>query len=101
MDQTVINIIMAISLFVGGVILSAIGWFANSIWSKQQEHDRRFTSLEVKLAGEYVSNSELTIISNELKTYVTSAVGPLHTELVYIRNRVDNLPQRRASDPHV
>lgn len=99
MDQTVINIILAVFLFLGGVAMTAIGWFANTIWTRLHEQERRMNSLEIKLAGEYVSNPELTEAINDIKQIVNQAIIHMNDNLVYIRNRIDGMPQRRESDP--
>ncbi len=98
MDQTVINIILAVFLFLGGVAMTAIGWFANTIWTKLQEVERRQTAHEVRVAGDYVSNSELVSVIADIKSTMLHLVAPIQSDLGYIRTRVDGIPQRRESD---
>lgn len=99
MDQTVINIILAVFLFLGGVAMTAIGWFANTIWTRLHEQERRMNSLEIKLAGEYVSNPELAKAVEDITANFSRFISTVSADLSYIRHRLDGLPQRRLGDP--
>jgi len=80
MDQTTINLI-------GGAIMAGLGWFARTMWDKQEAHSKELADFRVLVAGEYVSNHRLNHVLVELKE-----------DLRYIRARLDETPQRRQSD---
>jgi uncharacterized coiled-coil protein SlyX len=92
MDQATLNIIV-------GTILAALGWFARMLWDRMREQEQRLNELEVRLAGEYVSNVDLAQAISDMKAVVQTLIGPVQENLQYIRARVDGLPQRRAGDP--
>lgn len=92
MDQTVINLI-------GAGIMAGLGWFANTLWTRLNDHEKRMNELAVKLAGEYVQSVELAQAITEIKALITTLVAGVHSDLAYIRHRVDGLPLRRQSDP--
>lgn len=98
MDQTLINIALALFIFIGGLIMGALGWFARTIWDKLQEQDRRINDLEVKLVGGYVSHNDLAGAINDIKAAVVQVSAEFRNDITYIRARVDNLPQRREGD---
>lgn len=81
MDQGTINII-------AGALMAALGWFARSLWERQQAHSKELADVRVLIAGDYVSNAKLNIILAELKG-----------DLLYIRERLDETPRRRHGDP--
>lgn len=99
MDQTVINIMLAITLAVGGVITTAIGWFARTLWDRLRELENRVTTNEVLVARDYVSSAELASVIVDMKAAMVAVVQPIQSNIEYIRHRVDGIPQRRQSDP--
>jgi hypothetical protein len=101
MDQTLINIALTIALGIGGVVMGAIGWFARTLWDRIQEHSKEIADIRVKLAAEYVSNSELANAVSDIKDSVRNMTMEMKADIGYIRNRLDGLPQRRQSDPSV
>lgn len=97
-DQTLINIAMAIVLAIGGIITGAIGWFARTLWDRLRELENRVTANEITVARDYVSSSELASVISDVKAAMVAVVQPIQSNIEYIRNRVDNIPQRRQSD---
>lgn len=98
MDQTLINIALALFIFIGGLIMAVLGWFARTIWDKLQEQDKRMTGIEVRLARDYVSTVELTSAIHDIKMVVAGVAAEFRNDITYIRARVDGLPQRRQGD---
>lgn len=80
MDQGTINII-------AGALMAALGWFARSLWERQQAHSKELADVRVLIAGDYVSNAKLNLVMSELKG-----------DLIYIRERLDETPRRRHGD---
>jgi hypothetical protein len=80
MDQTTINII-------GSALFAALGWFARTLWERQQAHSKELADVRVMIAGDYVSNARLNLMMSEIKS-----------DLRYIRDRLDETPQRRHGD---
>lgn len=80
MEQTVINII-------AGVICAVGGWFANALYVQVRELAKEVSELKVEVAGKYVTRDTLAAVMGELKEDVR-----------YIRERLDETPQRRRSD---
>lgn len=80
MDQMTINIL-------AGGAFAALGWFARTLWDRQEAHSKELASVRVMIAGEYVSNNKLNEVMKELKG-----------DLRYIRDRLDETPQRRQTD---
>ena len=99
MDQTLINIALALFIFAGGLVMGALGWFARTLWDQLKEHTKEIAELRVKLAAEYVSNLELATAIIDMKGIVSAMVADIRNDIGYIRNRVDGLPQRRQGDP--
>lgn len=98
MDQTLINIALTVSMAVGSLIMGGIGWFANTLWSKLQDLERRQNSHEVKVAGEYVSSRELADVLTDIKEVMATMASEVRQDMHYIRNRIDGMPQRRQDD---
>lgn len=80
MDQVTINMLAAAAF-------AALGWFARTLWERQEAHSKELAEVRVMIAGEYVSNLKLSEAMRELKG-----------DLRYIRDRLDETPQRRQSD---
>lgn len=80
MDQTLIN-------YLGGAVLAALGWFARTIYDKQEAQAKSLNDFKVEVARDYVSNPELA-----------NALGDIRDDLKYIRDRLDS-PNRRHTDP--
>ena len=82
MDQTTINLL-------GGAVMAGLGWFARTLWDKQDAHGRDLSDFKVKVATEYVANSTFTRVMDDVRGDVR-----------YIRDRIDEIqtPQRRQSD---
>lgn len=99
MDQTVINILGGIAMVVGGVIMSALGWFARTLWDRLRELENRVTANEILVARDYVSSTELASVIVDMKAAMVAVVQPIQSNIEYIRHRVDGIPQRRQSDP--
>lgn len=99
MDQTLINVIVGITMALGSVAMGALGWFARTLWDRVQEHSKEIADLRIKLAGEYVSSLELANTLNEFKTAVSGMFNDMKADVTYIRHRVDGLPLRRQGDP--
>jgi hypothetical protein len=80
MDQTTLN-------FIAGGGLAALGWFARMLWERQEAHGKEIADVRILLAGNYVTHTKLGSVISELKE-----------DLRYIRDKLDEVPQRRASD---
>lgn len=81
MDQTTLN-------FIAGGGLAALGWFARMLWERQEAHGREIADVRILIAGSYVTHTKLGEVMDGLKE-----------DLRYIRDRLDETPQRRHSDP--
>lgn len=81
MDQTTIN-------FIGAAAMAALGWFARTLWDRQEAHGREISEVKVLIAGNYVTHVKLGEVMTELRD-----------DLRYIRDRLDEKPQRRQGDP--
>lgn len=80
MDQTTLN-------FIAGGVMAALGWFARMLWDRQDAHSKEIAEVRVLIAGSYVTNTKLGEVMSELKD-----------DLRYIRDRLDETPQRRQGD---
>jgi hypothetical protein len=80
MDQTTINL-------AGGAAMGALGWFARMLWDRQEAQSKALADVRVMIAGDYVSNTKLGQVMAELRDDVR-----------YIRERLDETPQRRSGD---
>lgn len=80
MDQTTLN-------FIAGGVMACLGWFARMLWERQEAHSKEIADVKILIAGSYVSNSKLGEVLSELKG-----------DLRYIRDRMDETPQRRQGD---
>lgn len=80
MDQTTLN-------FIAGGVMSALGWFARMLWDRQESQNKDLADFKIMVAREYVPNSVLGAVMSELKD-----------DLRYIRDRLDETPQRRHGD---
>ena len=49
--QTIFN-------WLGGIVISGLGWFAKSTWVRQQAQSERVSALEVLVAGKYVTRDD-------------------------------------------
>ena len=81
MDQTIFNI-------VGAVITGGFGWFAHMIWTRLDNVSKDVGDIRVMVARDYVTDARLAEVMSEVKS-----------DLRYIRDRLDETPQRRSSDP--
>lgn len=81
MDQMIINII-------GAGIMAGLGWWARTLWDRIEALSEKLATFQVKVAGEYVSNERMN-----------ATLGEMKADLRYIRQRLDENPNRRASDP--
>ncbi len=83
MDQATINLL-------GGAVMAALGWFARTLWDRQEAHGRELSDFRVKVASEYVPNTKLDQSLTEIKG-----------DIRYIRDQIDRVPppHRRAGDP--
>lgn len=92
MDQSTLNI-------AAGAVMGCLGWFARMLWDRQEAHSKDLeaakvesakavSDLRVQLAGNYVTNARLGEVMADVKEH-----------LLYIRERLDEHPQRRAGDP--
>ncbi len=91
MEQSIYN-------WIAGVVIGGIGWFARMLWDRQEAQSRQIDSARAEsarsvyevremIAGNYVSNTKLADV-----------VGDLKEDLRYIRDKLDETPQRRAGD---
>ena len=80
MDQMTLNIIAG-----GG--LAGLGWFARMLWERQEAHGKDLADVRILIAGNYVTHTKLGTVIGELKE-----------DLRYIRDKLDEVPQRRATD---
>lgn len=80
MDQMTINLL-------AGAVMAALGWFARMLWDRQEAHSRELANVRVLIAGEYVSNLKFNQV-----------MGELRDDVRYIRDRLDETPQRRHGD---
>jgi hypothetical protein len=82
MDQTTINII-------GSAIMAGLGWFARTLYDKQEAHNKDLADFKVKVATEYVANTTFTRVMDDVRGDVR-----------YIRDRIDEIqtPMRRQGD---
>jgi hypothetical protein len=79
-DQMTINLL-------GGAVMAGLGWFARTLWDRQEAHGKELSDFRVLIARDYVSTVELNQIMTEVKG-----------DLRYIRDRLDETPMRRQSD---
>lgn len=82
MDQGTINLI-------GGAVMAALGWFARTLWDRQESLKDDLSQVKVMIAGGYVTNEKL----NEV-------LAGLKEDLGYIRERMDAFPPSRRSGDH-
>lgn len=68
--------------------MGCLGWFARMLWDRQQAHAKELSDIRILIAGSYVTNEKLGEVLSELKG-----------DLRYIRDRMDETPQRRQGDP--
>lgn len=80
MDQMTINLL-------GGAVMAGLGWFARTLWDRQEAHGKELSEFRVLVARDYVSTPELNQLLEGIKG-----------DLRYIRNRLDETPQRRQED---
>lgn len=80
MDQSTLNI-------AAGAVMACLGWFARMLWDRQEAQSRELSDFRVTIARDYATTSELNSNMNEIKS-----------DLRYIRERLDETPQRRQSD---
>jgi len=80
MDQMTINLL-------GGAVMAGLGWFARTLWDRQEAHSKDLADIRVLLARDYVSGAMFHQVMSELKG-----------DLRYIRDRLDETPQRRRED---
>lgn len=80
MDQMTINLLAAAAF-------AALGWFARTLYDQQQAHGRDLADFKVKVATEYVPTTVLSRVMDEVRS-----------DLRYIRDRLDETPQRRHGD---
>lgn len=67
--------------------MGALGWFARMLWDRQEAHSKELANVRVMIAGDYVSKTQLAQVMTELRDDVR-----------YIRDRLDETPQRRHGD---
>lgn len=80
MDQSTINLI-------GGAVMACLGWFARTLWDKQEAHGKELADFRVLIARDYVSDAAFAQVMSELRG-----------DIRYIRDRLDEHPQRRHGD---
>jgi hypothetical protein len=80
MDQTTLNIAAA-------AVMACLGWFARMLWDRQEAQSKALADVRILIAGEYVSNLKFSQI-----------MGELRDDMRYIRERLDEIPQRRQGD---
>lgn len=91
MEQSIYN-------WIAGVVIGGIGWFARMLWDRQEAHSKQLelaraeaakATSEVRemIAGSYVTNAKLADLFSDVKE-----------ELRYIRDKLDEVPNRRAGD---
>lgn len=91
MEQSIYN-------WIAGVVIGGIGWFARMLWDRQEatnkqvelsraEAARATSEVREMIAGNYVTHGKLADV-----------VGDLKEDLRYIRDKLDETPQRRAGD---
>lgn len=80
MDQTTLN-------FIAGGAMSALGWFARMLWEGQKAHAKELSDFRIMVAGSYVTTAALSSVMAEVRE-----------DLRYIRDRLDETPQRRTGD---
>lgn len=91
MEQSIFN-------WIAGGIIGAIGWFARMLWDRQEVHGKELedaktesakavAELRVLLAGNYVTNVRLGEV-----------MASVRDDLKYIREKLDENPQRRHGD---
>lgn len=102
MEQSIFN-------WIAGGVIGAIGWFARMLWDRQElqareldsarsEHAREVADVRtesakavaevrVHLAGNFVTHGKLAEV-----------IGDVKEDLRYIRDKLDETPQRRAGD---
>ena len=59
--QTIFN-------WLGGIVISGLGWFAKSTWARQQAQSERISALEVLVAGKYVTREDFQRTTTEMFT---------------------------------
>ena len=67
--------------------MGALGWFARMLWERQEAHSQDIAAVRILIAGGYVTNEKLGAVMTELRG-----------DLRYIRDRLDETPQRRQGD---
>jgi len=91
MEQSIYN-------WIAGVVIGGIGWFARMLWDRQEAHSRQLelaraeaakatSDVREMIAGNYVTNLKLADV-----------IGDVKEDLRYIRDKLDETPQRRAGD---
>lgn len=92
MDQNTLNI-------AAGAVMGCLGWFARMLWDRQEAQakaledareasNRADAEVRIMIAQHYVTHTKLGDVIRDLKE-----------DLTYIRDRLDETPQRRQSDP--
>jgi hypothetical protein len=82
MDQMTINLL-------AGAGFAALGWFARTLYDKQEAHGKDLADFKVKVATEYVPNTALSRVMDEVRS-----------DLRYIRERLDEVPPKRRQEDH-
>ncbi len=80
MDQTTLN-------WIAAAAMGTIGWFARMLWERQEAHTKDLAEFRVLVAGNYVTSAALSAVLTGLRD-----------DLRYIRERLDETPQRRHGD---
>lgn len=79
--QTTLNLL-------AGAAFGCIGWFARMLWDRLEAQNKDLADFKIMVAREYVPNVVLG-----------AALDALKEDLRYIRDRLDETPQRRHGDP--
>lgn len=99
MDQFVLNAAFAAVMALLSLIMALIGWWAHMIWTLCKENSERISKLELRVAGEYVSNVELAMVVTDIRNAIVSAVTDMNDDMKYIRGKVDAITlHRREGD---
>jgi hypothetical protein len=82
--------IKTIALFLGGLMLSAIGWFLNREIKRNDEYGERIDQLEKTIPG-LVKHSDLS----HTETTIIEAIKDLKSEVRGERERINRLTEHR------
>lgn len=91
MDQSTLNI-------AAGAVMGCLGWFARMLWDRQEAHSKELEAAKIDSAKAVSEVRELLAGSYVTHSKLGEVIGDIKEDLRYIRDKLDETPQRRAGD---